>query len=292
MITNYAVIDHVGQVADVSAVYAKAYSIAIGYDKVYTLKKLCQIGSPYAREITDKMKWYNRYNKHPKKVYLICAFVDAKAEFVADAWRDRNIEVEFVTEEPEPTLGFESVSRARRCAMIWGSSLGWEFSAPLFRDEQRPESIDMYTPRHVSEDEALLSYGAKRFTKPESFINSFRAVASEEECKAFFEHYRWLYENNLLAESLEPDWELCPVCNRPHRISQDKCTWCDTEFESIECEAFYDDDTRHAKDELNFNSFDNYSSEDMAIKAYPRRKALINLFDEGCCFPDVKAYYI
>lgn len=242
MITNYAIIDHVGQVANVSAVYAKAYSYAVGYDKVYTLKKVCQLSSPYAKEITDKMKWFNRFNKHPKKVYLICSHIDAKVEFVADVWRDRDIEVEFVTEEPEPTLGFESVSKARRCAMIWGSALGWEFSAPLFRDTQKPESIDMYTKRHIGENEANASYGAKRFTKPESFLNSFRTVASEDECKAFFQHYRWLYENNLLAESLEPDWELCPVCGRPHYISSDECQWCSHKFDNkIEFETFYDD---------------------------------------------------
>ena len=246
MITNYAIIDHVGQVANVSAVYAKAYSYAVGYDKVYTLKKICQIGSPYAKEITDKMKWFNRFNKHPKKVYLIGSYVDAKAEFVADAWRDRDIEVEFITEEPEPTLGFETVSRERRCAMIWGSALGWEFSAPLFRDE-RPNSIDMYTSRPTPDDGINRengSYGAKRFTKPESFLNSFRTVASEDECKAFFQHYRWLYENNLLAESLEPDWGLCPTCGRPIRFgtaSHITCDYCDTEFRSAVFEPFYED---------------------------------------------------
>lgn len=240
MITNYAIIDHVGQVANISEVYAKAYSYATGYDKVFTLKKVCQLCSPYAKEITNKMRWYNRYNKHPKKVYIICSLVDAKAEFVADAWRDRNIDVEFVTEEPEPTVGFDRVSRERRCAMIWAQALGWEFSAPLFRDNARPESIDMYTARPNMDAESG-SYGAKRFTKPESYINAFRAVASEDECKEFFQHYRWLYENNLLAESLEPDWELCPVCGRPHYISSEKCTWCDKEFDPIEFETFYED---------------------------------------------------
>lgn len=317
-ITNYAIIDHAGQVSAISEIYKKAYSMAIGFDKVYTLKKVCQMSSPYAKEITDKMKFYNRYTKHPKKVFLICSFVDSKAEFIADIWRDRDIEVEFVTEEPEPTLYLETISRARRCAMIWSSALGWTFSAPVMRDVAF-ENIDMYTSRDIDEDERNLSYGAKRFTKPESFQNAFREIASEEECIAFFQHYRWLYENNLLAESLEPDWELCPVCGRPHYISSEKCPWCDTEFESIECEAFYEDNdgydtpiyqslynnSLNEKDILNLADIldirnengesvvlDNYSHADMAIKAYPKRKVLIDLFDEGCHFPDVKNYYI
>ncbi len=153
MITNYAIIDHVGQVANISEIYAKAYSYAIGYDKVYTLKKVCQLSSPYAKEITNKMKWFNRYNKHPKKVFIVCSIVYAKAEFVSYAWRYRDIEVYFVTEEPDPTLGFEKITRERRCAMIWSQALGWEFSAPLFRDE-RPVSIDMYTARPDMEHES------------------------------------------------------------------------------------------------------------------------------------------
>lgn len=362
-ITNYAIIDHAGQVSAISEIYKKAFSMAIGFDKVYTLKKVCQMSSPYAKEVTDKMKFYNRYTKHPKKVYLICSFVDSKAEFIADIWRDRDIEVEFVTEEPEPQLYLETISRARRCAMIWGSALGWTFSAPLFRDEQ-PINIDMYTARpkrhndaikdepafdfsNATEEDAELvefikemnekfpakdnssemldeyiedgSYGAKRFTKPESFQSVFREIASEDECKAFFQHYKWLYENNLLAESLEPDWELCPVCGRPHHLSSERCPWCDTEFESIECETFYEDHDGYdtpvyqslynssltEKDILNLADIldiknengesvvlDNYSHADMAIKAYPKRKVLIDLFDEGCHFPDVKNFYI
>jgi len=264
MITNYAIIDHVGQVANISEVYAKAFSLAIGYEKVYTLKKVCQIHSPYAKEVTNKMKWYNRYNRHPKKVYIVCPLVDTKAEFVADAWRDRNIEVEFVTEEPDPTIGTEKTSRARRCALIWAQALGWEFSNPLFRNEQ-PNSIDMYTARPNMDIEDG-SYGAKRFTKPESFINAFRAIASEEECERFFQHYAYLYQNNLLSEFLDPDWELCPVCGRPHYITSEQCPWCDTEFDAVEIEAFWED-SYDGKGTNPFSDID-VTHADLATKSY------------------------
>ena len=244
MITDYAIIDHVGQVSAISNLYTRAYDEAMheGIAQTFTLKKVCMMCSPYAREVTNKMKWFNRFNKHPKKVFMICSDAfDPKVQFTADAWMDRGIEVEFITEEPEPTLGFETVSRARRCAMIWGTALGWQFSAPLFRDAQRPEQIDMYTARPDMENESG-SYGAKRFTRPESFVKAFRAVASEDECEKFFQHYIYLYKNNLLEEFLEPDWTLCPDCKRPVYISSSECQWCSHEFDdSIEFETFYDD---------------------------------------------------
>jgi hypothetical protein len=296
MITNYAIIDHVGQVSNISKLYARAYAEAIGYEKVYTLKKICQLGSPFAKEITNKMKWFNRFNKHPKKVYMICSLVDAKVEFAADAWRDRNIEVEFITEEPEPTLGFETVSRERRCAMIWGAALGWTFSAPLFRDE-RPESIDMYTARpHMDRESG--SYGAKRFTKPESYTNTFRTVASEDECKAFFQHYRWLYENDMLGESLEHDWMFCPTCGRPVKESAHSCQWCDTEFEDdFELESFYEDsynddpDWNYEPSRASLSNFDvDIDSAELATKNYKTYLADCKVRDSGkFYFPQANA---
>ena len=299
MITNYAIIDHVGQVSAISDMYARAYSEAIGFDKVYTLKKVCMMGSPYAKEITNKMKWYNRFNKNPKKVYIICSDAfDPKVQFVADAWADRGIEVEFITEEPEPTVGFDTVSKARRCAMIWASALGWQFSAPLFRDPYT-ESIDMYTARPDMEHESG-SYGAKRFTRPESFINSFRAVASEEECEKFFEHYVYLSKNGLLAEFLEPGYTLCPTCGRPIFETSAQCNWCDEEFETVTIDTFWEDsynddpDWNYEPSRASLSNFNvNMNSADFAVKNYKRYLADCTVRDSGkFYFPesnDIKA---
>lgn len=295
-IVKYAVIDHVGQVVNIKETYEKAFELASDYE-AYTLKKVCQASSPYAREITNKMKWYQRYNRNPHMVFIVCGTYDNSVMAVQSAWEDRGIPTQIVEEEPNPTYFFGmEISRYRRCAMIWGSALGWSFSAPLVRDEAVNYKGEMNLGRPIEEEklhrDELTSYKAVRYTSPEAFQERFLEVASEDECIEFFKHYRWLYENNLLADSLECDYAICPTCGRPHKISQDRCTWCDTEFETIEVKEFFDDNSKYGNDELNFNSFDSYSSIDASIKAYPKRKALIELFDRGCHFPEMDNYYI
>jgi len=240
-ITNYAIIDHAGSVGANKALYKKAFAAAKGYEKVFTLKNICQQFSPYAREITNKMKFFHRYNRTPKHVYIVCASqFDAKAKFIASIWDDRNIPVTFIEENPAPQVQSNVISKARRCALIWGSALGWTFSAPLFRDSYT-ESIDMYTKRPNNNNIESGSYAAKRTTDPQKYFEAFRKVASEQECLDFFQHYRYLYKNNLLAEFLEPDWFICPDCGRPVRISSESCQWCDHEFDAIEFESFFED---------------------------------------------------
>ncbi len=86
------------------------------------------------------------------------------------------------------------------------------------------------------------SYGAKRTTRPEKFVNSKRAVATDAEIDQFFQHYKFLQQNGLLAESLECDYTLCPTCGRPHYISEESCPWCNTEFEPIEITRYFEED--------------------------------------------------
>lgn len=245
--TKYAVIDHVGQVANVSEIYTKAYELASEYT-TYTLKEVCKKSSPYAKEITNKMKWYHRYNRKPDIVFIICGTYNRNVMMAQDAWEDRGIPTVIVEEEPNPTYYFGmKVSKYRRCAMIWGEALGWSFSAPLIRDEKVNYKGEMNLARPIEEEKNRTDEScgkAVRYTSPETFQKRFLEVASEEECIEFFQHYRWLYENNLLAESLECDYTICPTCGRPIRLGTAEeiaCDYCDTVVTSEVVETYYDD---------------------------------------------------
>ena len=268
-IKNYAIIDHAGSVGACKALYKKAYEIANngGYEKVWRLNEVCQIYSPYAKEITNKMKYFNRYNRTPKMVYIICFNqCESKAQFIANIWETRGIPVTFIEESPTPTFAVDKMSTARRCALIWGKAMGQQFSAPLVRDPL-VETIDEYTARpHMDREQG--SYSAKRFTNPQTYINAFRAVASEAECQEFFETYCYKagYDKlpngsrvfnkergNLLAEFLEPGWKLCPNCGKPVYENSTNCTFCDTEFDAVETETFWDD-SYHDDYDLNYEA--------------------------------------
>ena len=51
------------------------------------------------------------------------------------------------------------------------------------------------------------------------YLNS-KTVASEDECKEFFELYKYLYSKGILKESLAEGYQLCPVCGRPLRLEK------------------------------------------------------------------------
>lgn len=249
---NYAIIDHAGSVGACKELYRKAFATAKGFEKVFTLKNVCIQYSPYAREITDKMKYFHRYNRTPKMVYIVCASqFEPKAQFIANIWESRNIPVAFIEENPAPKALSAVITKARRCAHIWSNALGWEFSAPLFRD-LGINQIDMFTKRPNMERENG-SFAAKRTTNPQTYFESFRAVASEEECQQFFQHYAYLQKNNLLQDFLEPGYSLCPTCGRPVRETATECTWCDHEFEAFEFETFYEDSYNDDPD-INYES--------------------------------------
>lgn len=143
----------------------------------------------------------------------------------------------------------------RRCANIWGKALGWSFSAPLY-STPRSESIENYhrgkaniaaliqaeshinkynNKKHVREElQKNFREHPERFqrnttskiaSRPESYLKS-KAVATEEECRQFFTHYKWLQQHHMLAESLEAGYTLCPHCGRPIYESAEDCDWC------------------------------------------------------------------
>ena len=102
----------------------------------------------------------------------------------------------------------------------------------------KPEDGVFHYNRAVKND---TSKASKISTRPESFLNS-RAIASEEECKAFFEHYKWLQQNHMLADSLEPGYEFCPGCGRPIFETAEDCDWCEYHREApLNYTTFYED---------------------------------------------------
>lgn len=256
-LTNYAIIDHIGSMTntELTNTYNEAYLMAgaLGYNKTncFTMKKVCQLSSPNAQAITDKQKIWVRTNKHPKIVILVCPEMYDAVKNAESLWRKNDVYVHLViANQPEYDFGldYHNISIYRHCAMIWGNAIGWEFSAPLMRETNIRVADINYIPRF--DRKKLLARGmstndlTKITSDPEKYLDEKHSIASEDECKAFFQHYRWLYENNLLAESLEPDYELCPSCGRPIRINVTHntiCDYCDTEVSSEEVVAFYDD---------------------------------------------------
>lgn len=258
-ITNYAIIDHVGALTsgENKRIYKKVYTQANadGFkQKAFTLKKVCMADSPYAREVTDAMKYRVRYQKNPSKVYLICDSLDAKAESILKIWESRNIAVEVFEvngfiETHQLDLGDEP-SRKRKLAETWAPALGWQFSAPVTRIQHElvPENFSK-RPDH----DDMVARGETHFTKPftsaEQFLEMNRCVATDREIDEFYTHLRYLWDtkidgHRLIEDMLEPDYIICKSCNRPMRIhiGECECPHCQSRFsEDIVFTAYYED---------------------------------------------------
>ena len=251
-ITNYAIIDHIGSVEDVKSVYALAYKRAKldGFTnnnshQVWKMKEVIATMSNN-RAKDDATKWAARHTKNPAMVYLICQSVDKNKyniETAIKSWAERNIPVAIISEldgyippEKFPTYDFGlEISKARRCALIWADALGWTFSAPLIRN-RNINTLEPWQKRPDREkyinQAGMANHITKVSTKHDKFLDAFRTIASEEECEAFFEHYKALYKLGLIDNDyLEKGWILCPHCNRPMR-EHGKCNWCDTAHET------------------------------------------------------------
>lgn len=246
-VTEYVIIDQVGAISssEIKTAYSRVYNriaevnlASKGVEgfvppQVWTMKKVCQSMSPYAKEITSKMKAYARYNKHPKKVYLLCDEYDSNVKFVEKIWNDRDIDTEIISMHQKTLhITSEEASKYRRCASIWATALGWSFDAPLFRDEEAVRNTEDYIIgnkqfRRDLEDSNPYCKLTKVTQDDIKTQERFAEVVPEEECIKFFEFYKWLYKNNMLAESLAPDWKLCPHCGRPMNVRTIKMGYTD-----------------------------------------------------------------
>ena len=287
----YAITDGIGYMPDdeMRIGYKRAIELANGIETV-TLKYVCEknyeaLFHRQLQYVSDKMKSFNRFTLKPQKVYVICSEFNDSVKSKADMWleNDRDIKVYVIeTAHIEPQVsrhtreekcyGVNNMSKARRCALIWGNALGWSFSAPLVRD---PKFIvpDTYTKRtnisvfgsvehhrlsntyqpnntyvtgKYESVYELPSFVQEKLSKPsftnKAYITSNIELATEAECEAFYQHYAYYQKNGLLAEMLEPGYKLCPHCGRPYRYNGGTalCTWCDTELETVDETAYGD----------------------------------------------------
>lgn len=270
-ITDYCIIDHMGALESeevMKEAYRLAYAITEFPKMTYTMKKLIQVGVPYqVKEISNKQRNMIRFNKHPKQVIVICSSLNTTTQWYIDIWAEKvdsltvilceeDHNPEIITMQalhPEWFVSHETTDSVyRRCANIWANALGWAFSAPLYRDTVggMNENFHVRPDFKENKDSAVIAgHFSKISSKPSTFIKT-TAVASEEECIKFFEYYRYLQQTGLLAECLEPGYEICPQCGRPIRDTAEDCNYC-TMHRTVEVSEFtrYFDDTFEDEDE-------------------------------------------
>ena len=256
-IQNYAIIDHVGTLtgAENKRIYKKVYAQAKADEiSAYTLKKVCMADSPFAKEVTSKMKYRARYTKNPSKVYLICDSLDSTAESVMQIWESRNISVEVFEvngfmETHQLDLG-EEPDKKRKIAETWAPAIGWQFSAPVTRIQREinPENF-CKRPDH----DAIVASGELHFTKPftssEMFLEMNRCIAPDSEIEAFYQHVMYLWNTKidgkrLIEDFLEPDYIICKSCGKPMKIHTGdcECPHCQTRFsEEVVFTTYYED---------------------------------------------------
>lgn len=269
-ITNYAIIDRVGSISTNikfvnKAVYDKAEKDGFK-DKVYEMKKICMADSPYAKEVTDKMKWRVRHTKNPEKVYFVCPELNYYTERELKKWYDRCIDVvvyeanthhiyDYKTEYDLYDYSFHDTKTSikDRIAEMWGPAFGENFDAPITRIDN---TLDAYNYCKRPDHDAIVASGETHFTKPftrkERFyqFNCSRLTkAQRDEFLTKFDYY--LKVSNctidttlganfgavsgnveLLKKFLDIDYTICENCSRPHKLHQGdiECPHCQTVF--------------------------------------------------------------
>lgn len=164
-ITNWALIEHVGTIASqtlVSAIYSKAYSLN-QCEKIFTYKQLVQLMNPNCTSASEKQKAWLRGTKHPRQVIIVTSIHNLfNIDYIVAHWIEKDtpeitilaVSDDCVVKEynwtelyPElaQTMGGATNSKARRCANIWAKALGWQFTAPLYRDNDYSNTIDFGT---------------------------------------------------------------------------------------------------------------------------------------------------
>lgn len=220
-IKNYAIIDHVGSVTEdemkrvYKLVYHQASKDGFTKDSCPTLKKVCMADSPFARKVTDNMKYRARYTKNPKRVYFIANKLNSKSETELRKWCKRGIDIvlynvkdeeictydrkmmvasPFVEWEKKNTQlddGINDIKVQRCIASIWAPAFHYYFSTDTiirYQDTIVPDNF-IKRPDH---DEMVAS-GETHFTKPftssAKFIEKNREIVTDEEIKEFIKYF-------------------------------------------------------------------------------------------------------
>ena len=254
-------------------VYATANKTAKekGYKLVFPIKSFVQTYMPHARNI-DGAKWVVRNNRCPELVLFICPNeLTAKVKSGINAWDRKGIETILVQPKKfrpyTPTAKEASMfydygdtdSKMRMIASIWAPALGYTFEYPLYRTRQDeiPDPYMRQSSIYADVDPDKLT---KYSTKSETYLESKRAIVSEEELKKFMEFYKAVRSSNIpIEEFLDPDYKICPECGRPYRTSQSSsavCPRCDHEEEDIEVTSYWDDRGEEPEFAPSYNAFD------------------------------------
>ena len=244
--------------------YKLAYEITDHKKTTYTIKKFCQMlsGNPYTK-VTEKQKNFVRFNKHPEEVIIITTTsngiwnphkkdydidepnmdydrISSKIKWIAENWAERAEKVTIILCNSNDTIEIRSINEEhpewfhlhaedsiyRRCANIWAKPLGWTFSAPLYRDKASDINEMQYKRPDAKEyKDQPGSHVTKTSHTPKAYLNN-KTLASEEECKEFFNYYKYLHIANLLTDALDDNYTLCPHCGRPILKTTTDCEHC------------------------------------------------------------------
>ena len=251
-ISRYTVIDQIGSIDDDvirSLAWKRAYKLTSNPKETYTLSGVIRESNGWSKNATvsQKSKSYFRNNIIPDQVIVIVRYVNRYNKWIIDTWAEKVDDLVVIEAEYGDVLTFNEykpglfnqkdweMNRLRRMALIWARPLGWYFDKPIVLDPV-PNDITGRQARpdrkRMIELQGSSDHVSKIASSPESYRLS-KSVVSEEELKAFAQHYTMLYRRGELADDLDIDYTLCPVCGRPVRTVRNvyedtQCNYCDT----------------------------------------------------------------
>ena len=251
-ISRYTIVDQIGSIDDDvirSLAWKRAYKLTSNPKETYTLSGVIRESNGWSKNATvsQKSKAYFRNNLIPDQVIVIVRYVTKYNKWIIDTWAEKVEDLVVIEAEYGDVLTFNEykpgifsqkdweMNRLRRMALIWARPLGWYFDKPIVLDpvpnditgrQARPDRKKMIELQGSSD------HVSKIASSPESYRLS-KSVVSEEELKAFAQHYTMLYRRGELAEDLDIDYTLCPRCGRPVRTVRNvyedtQCNYCDT----------------------------------------------------------------
>lgn len=303
MIKDYAIIDHVGSIDEdvsINAVYRKIYLKATkdGFQKdtTFKMKEICKAESPYAREITDKMKLRVRHTKNPKRVYFICPELNYYTERELKKWYDRCIDVTVYEANHNFIYNYETVydtlkynfhsseaSINDRICEMWGPAFGYEFNAPITRvDNVLVPDNYCKRPDHDKIVNTPETHFTKPLTKCERFFEYNCTCESDKRKKEFLQKFAYFLKltgctidltlgatfgavtGNVksLNEFLEIDYTICTECGRPRNTRNHKDKYGNSSLNAIcpHCETEFDSDVQESSTYYDDSYTDDYEN--------------------------------
>lgn len=268
-ISRYTVIDQIGSIDDDvirSLAWKRAYKLTSNPKETYTLSNVIRESNGWRNycEVSQKSKSFFRNSLIPDQVIVIVRYVNRYNKWIIDTWAEKVDDLIVIEAEYGDVLTFDEykpglfsqkdweMNRLRRMALIWARPLGWYFDKPIVLDpvpnditgrQARPDRKKMIELQGSSD------HVSKIASSPESYRLS-KSVVSEEELKAFAQHYTMLYRRGELADDLDIDYTLCPKCGRPVRTVRNvyedtQCNYCDTIVDSTApfIDTYYEDNS-------------------------------------------------